>query len=525
MANTSLSSVVSNLMRAQMGSAVSSTVTDDDLDRHVAELILKEAKQKAERYGKEGYRAFLPPQENNAPRPNKRFLSTIIRSTDDHNKSLLRAQALSAAEIRAEKEEQERKERRARAEEAVAAEHDRRASGSRRGGDRGWDRSGRKRRDRSWERRGADYGDEESADRRRRRRSDRRPREDEDMDQDAQRDSTSRRRHRRRDKSRSPGDGRREETSSRRRSRSPRSLDGEGSQREHHRKRRHASSSRDRTADSDDNIRRSRHEHDRSRKRHRRRSRSVHRHRSRTPDPDPATPRSVTLSDGNTGDVNGDVMDREADLRRKLKGKAKADTRAEVEEGPAGPPIHRHSHPTTPVSRSRSHHLTSSHSPGPPPPPLEPSDAYPPEPSAPAPPLPPLPPRSPDAYSSPPRHELPSKMDRYFEPSYDPRLDVAPLVSTPHIPATGLVEGAEFEGWDAMLELIRARREDKLEKKRLERLGLLPKDKDKKKDKDKGRGKEGSGMVGWSEGVSVMDIAYKKRGSVREWDLGKETPT
>lgn len=60
MANTSLSSVVSNLMRAQMGSAVSSTVTDDDLDRHVAELILKEAKQKAERYGKEGYRAFLP---------------------------------------------------------------------------------------------------------------------------------------------------------------------------------------------------------------------------------------------------------------------------------------------------------------------------------------------------------------------------------------------------------------------------------------------------------------------------------
>lgn len=116
-------------------------------------------------------------------------------------------------------------------------------------------------------------------------------------------------------------------------------------------------------------------------------------------------------------------------------------------------------------------------------------------------------------------------MDRYFEASYDPRLDVAPLSSTPNIPATGLVEGAEFEGWDAMLELIRVRREDKLEKKRMERLGLLPKEKDKKKDKDKGKGREGAGMVGWSEGVSVMDIAYKKRGSVREWDLGKETPT
>ena len=59
MSKSTLSSVVSNLVRAQMGSAVSSTVQDDDLDRHVAELILKEAKQKAERYGKDGIRAYL----------------------------------------------------------------------------------------------------------------------------------------------------------------------------------------------------------------------------------------------------------------------------------------------------------------------------------------------------------------------------------------------------------------------------------------------------------------------------------
>src|ERR1700731_1400030 len=57
---SSLSSVVSALVRASMGSSVSSTVTDDDLDRHLAELILKEAKQKAERYGKQGVRAYLP---------------------------------------------------------------------------------------------------------------------------------------------------------------------------------------------------------------------------------------------------------------------------------------------------------------------------------------------------------------------------------------------------------------------------------------------------------------------------------
>jgi hypothetical protein len=56
--SSSLSTVVSNLVRSSMGS-VTSTVTDEDLDRHVAELILREAKQKAERYGKDGIRAYL----------------------------------------------------------------------------------------------------------------------------------------------------------------------------------------------------------------------------------------------------------------------------------------------------------------------------------------------------------------------------------------------------------------------------------------------------------------------------------
>ena len=60
MTDTSLSSVVSGLVRAQMGASVSSTVTDEDLDRHVAELILKEAKKKAEQYGQQGVSAYLP---------------------------------------------------------------------------------------------------------------------------------------------------------------------------------------------------------------------------------------------------------------------------------------------------------------------------------------------------------------------------------------------------------------------------------------------------------------------------------
>lgn len=57
---SSLSSVVSKLMRASMGASAAS-VKDDDLDAAVAQLILKEAKQAEERYkGTEGFRAYLP---------------------------------------------------------------------------------------------------------------------------------------------------------------------------------------------------------------------------------------------------------------------------------------------------------------------------------------------------------------------------------------------------------------------------------------------------------------------------------
>ena len=60
MATRSLSSVVSNLVRAQMGASVPTAVPDDDLDQHVAQLILKEARQKEARYkGRDGIRAYL----------------------------------------------------------------------------------------------------------------------------------------------------------------------------------------------------------------------------------------------------------------------------------------------------------------------------------------------------------------------------------------------------------------------------------------------------------------------------------
>jgi hypothetical protein len=108
-------------------------------------------------------------------------------------------------------------------------------------------------------------------------------------------------------------------------------------------------------------------------------------------------------------------------------------------------------------------------------------------------------------------------MDKYFEEGYDPRLDVAPL-TVPNVPTTGLINNADFEGWDAMLELIRLRKEDKEEKKRLERLGFT-----KEQIKDRKKGTSDSVGDRWAaEGNNLMEIEYKKRGSVREWDLGKE---
>ena len=43
-----------------MGTSVDDSVSDDDLNRHVRELLLKEAKQKLDKYSKEGIQAYLP---------------------------------------------------------------------------------------------------------------------------------------------------------------------------------------------------------------------------------------------------------------------------------------------------------------------------------------------------------------------------------------------------------------------------------------------------------------------------------
>ena len=292
----------------------------------------------------------------NAAKTDKRFLSQIIRRTDDHNKTILKAQAQASQEARAERDEAARLEQKRRAEEAVRAEKERR---SRSESSRGWDQD--------WH-----HGRERS--RRKRRRED-------EPEEDSPRSSEKRRRRRRS-----------QSTEGRPSRPSRRPSDGEEKSHQSHRStRRHTNSDE---------------EKDRSHRssRHSKRSR-----RSRSPRRRSDSPR---------------------------------------------------------------------HSPSP-----QPSST------------------------------LPSKMDKYFDESYDPRLDVEPL-PLPTIPATGLISDAEFEGWDAMLELIKLRRQDKEDKRALERVGIPAK-----------RSKSGAIVADRPDvdtGSSIMNIEYAKKGAVREWDMGKE---
>ena len=486
--SSSLSSVVSNLVRASMGS-ISNMVTDDDLDRHVAELIVKEAKKKAERYGQQGIRAYLSSNlyvyaeqrfqgiiniqviraESNAPRTNKRFLTSIIKSTDDHNKTVLKAQAAAAQEVKREREEQERRERRARAAEAAEAEKLRRRSKRKRDSeDEYWDR---------WDGRTADrkrtsssmnwdnwtgYGDDDDDDRskhRRRRTGDHL--------------TKSRSRERKGDTSSGSSHTKHNSSLSKR-----------------HRTHRSSSASPPRKASRDENSHR---QDDDSRTSHRHQNRHKRpRSSSRSPSPQRRRKRRRTPKY---------ALD---DLRDESLSPRSCSTALGSERQPRD---RRSSTPWTP----RWDHETSSKDDTIPIPSASrhssPSSRVPSRPSSPSPgPQPPM--------------QLPSKMDRYFEESYDPRLDVAPL-SAPKVPASGLINNAEFEGWDAMLELIRVRREDKEEKKRLDRLGLS---KEKVKAKKNVPINSSAAVADrWSsEGVSILDIEYKKRGSVREWDVGKE---
>ena len=112
----SLSSVVNGLVRAAAG--VPQDISDADLDKHVAELLAAEAKKRDQQWSQLGLSALLDKAGRDSlirwsstdlrpdpslPKPNKRFLATVIRQVDGHNSHVIRAQAAAARDAREER--------------------------------------------------------------------------------------------------------------------------------------------------------------------------------------------------------------------------------------------------------------------------------------------------------------------------------------------------------------------------------------------------------------------------------------
>ncbi|GAA6039989.1 hypothetical protein NBRC10512_006173 [Rhodotorula toruloides] len=134
-----------------------------------------------------------------------------------------------------------------------------------------------------------------------------------------------------------------------------------------------------------------------------------------------------------------------------------------------------------------------------------------------------------------PTEPLPSKMDRYFSENYDPRLDYSLDDVTDR--STGLIAEGAFDTWDRMLDVVKARKEDKKEKElreKLERKAERDRIRKEREERRKRKRRHGSGSDSSSEEEvgprydpksGLMEMQYAKKGKTREWDLGKETPT
>lgn len=70
----------------------------DDLDDdYVARLLAEDAKKTSQKYSSQGLSAFLPKRRAlDAPKPNTRFLSHIVREADSHNAALKRKEEIEA---------------------------------------------------------------------------------------------------------------------------------------------------------------------------------------------------------------------------------------------------------------------------------------------------------------------------------------------------------------------------------------------------------------------------------------------
>ncbi|KAI8099721.1 uncharacterized protein BX664DRAFT_355117 [Halteromyces radiatus] len=90
---TVFSKIINDLIRSAAGQSAQN-LPDQDLDKHVAELLTNEARIKQAKYKTEGIQAYRPiPEKSATPqlKPNKRFLMNIVKATDCHNQAVIRA--------------------------------------------------------------------------------------------------------------------------------------------------------------------------------------------------------------------------------------------------------------------------------------------------------------------------------------------------------------------------------------------------------------------------------------------------
>lgn len=132
-----------------------------------------------------------------------------------------------------------------------------------------------------------------------------------------------------------------------------------------------------------------------------------------------------------------------------------------------------------------------------------------------------------------PSDPVPSKMDKYFSPTYDPLLDFTPaqlaLQKDAQDGEFGLIGEGSFNEWDKMLKNLKDRKEEKKLRESREKEERR-KDRERKRKERRRRKGEAVSSSDDSEsearvGKGLMDMKYSKKGGTREWDLGKEVPT
>ncbi|BGP19425.1 hypothetical protein JCM10213v2_007514 [Rhodosporidiobolus nylandii] len=133
-----------------------------------------------------------------------------------------------------------------------------------------------------------------------------------------------------------------------------------------------------------------------------------------------------------------------------------------------------------------------------------------------------------------PSEPLPSKMDKYFAPTYDPALDFTLEQVTDS--STGLIADGGLDAWSRMIDVVQARKEDKKDRearekaeRKAERARVRAERERKKKMRRGGSSSEGDedDYVGpkVDAKTGLMDMSYARKGATREWDRGKEEPT